>query len=132
MRYVLSGIVIACGLLALASGSQPAAAAEPVPLVAFIDVNVITMHRDEVRRNQTVIVEDGRISAIGPTASLRPPQGALRIEGRNRYLTPGLVDMHAHFLRVKAGSDADGCPKPSCANCWRKSNFEQPGSANNS
>jgi imidazolonepropionase-like amidohydrolase len=106
MRHMFSMVVIACGLLALTGAYRPAAAAEPVPPVAFIDVSVISMHRDEVRRNQTVIVEEGRISAVGPTAAIHPPRGALRIAGRGRYLMPGLVDMHVHFLRREAGSDA--------------------------
>jgi imidazolonepropionase-like amidohydrolase len=107
MRHASTTVVIACGLLALTSGCRQVAAAEPAPPVAFIDVNVISMHRDEVRQRQTVIVEGGRISAVGPTASIRPPQGALRIAGRGRYLMPGLVDMHVHFLRRPTGSDAD-------------------------
>ena len=64
MRYAFSTVVIACGLLALSVGHRRAAAAEPVPTVAFIDVNVISMNRDEIRQGQTVVVEGGRISAM--------------------------------------------------------------------
>jgi len=74
MRHAFSTVVIACGLLALTSGYREVAAAGPAPPVAFIDVNVISMQRDEVRQRQTVIVEGGRISAVGSTASIRPPQ----------------------------------------------------------
>ncbi|HEV2079627.1 MAG TPA: amidohydrolase family protein, partial [Allosphingosinicella sp.] len=37
-----------------------------------------------------------RIQSIGPAARTRIPAGAVRIEGRGRYLMPGLSEMHAH------------------------------------
>jgi len=61
------------GVLSLAA--LPAAA-QDVPRswtvagdVAFIDVNVLPMDSERVLRAQTVVVSNGVISAIGPTAS---------------------------------------------------------------
>jgi len=65
---------------------------------AFIDVNVVPMDREIVLAHQTVIVTDGRIREVGPVG-LAIPDGARRIDGRGRYLLPGLTDMHAHFVR---------------------------------
>lgn len=65
--------------------------------IAFANVNVIAMDRDEVRREQTVIVTDGVITAIAPTAELDIPEGARTIDGTGQYLIPGLADMHAHL-----------------------------------
>ena len=45
---------------------------------------------------QTVIVENGRIVAIGDPADVAVPDDARRIDARNRFLMPGLVEMHAH------------------------------------
>jgi imidazolonepropionase-like amidohydrolase len=42
-------------------------------------------------------VQDGRIAAVGPVASTRVPDGALRLEGRGKYLMPGLGEMHGHI-----------------------------------
>ena len=64
---------------------------------AFVDVTVVPMDRERVIAHQTVIVRDGRIVALGATASTTVPAGATRIDGRGKYLMPGLVDMHAHF-----------------------------------
>jgi imidazolonepropionase-like amidohydrolase len=64
---------------------------------AFVDVNVVAMDSERVIRGQTVIVSGGRVVLMGATGSVRVPKGATRIEGRNRYLIPGLADMHVHL-----------------------------------
>ena len=73
--------------------------ARPAPgSFAFVDVTVLPMDRERVLTGQTVIVRDGRITALGPTASVRVPSDAQRIEGRGKFLMPGLAEMHAHVL----------------------------------
>jgi hypothetical protein len=52
------------------------------------------MDREQVLRDQTVIVVGDRISRIGP--NLSAPAGAHVIDGRGRFLSPGLADMHTH------------------------------------
>lgn len=80
--------------------------AAPSGVVAFVDVTVIPMSRDELRPHQTVLVEGDRIVAIGPSDTVRVPRGARKITGANRYLLPGLIDMHVHFHRQPSDSDA--------------------------
>lgn len=65
--------------------------------VAFVGVNVVPMDRERVVENQTVVVRDGRIAEIGPAGKVKVPEGALRVEGRGKYLLPGLADMHVHL-----------------------------------
>ena len=65
-------------------------------LVAFTDVAVVPMDRERVLEGQTVVVRDGRIEAVGPAASVRVPAGAVRVDGRGKYLMPGIAEMHAH------------------------------------
>jgi len=74
-------------------------------VTAFVGVNVIPMDRDRVLRDQTVIVRDGVIAEIGPTRRVAIPEGALKVDGKGKYLMPGLVDMHTHLL-----SDGDEFP----------------------
>jgi imidazolonepropionase-like amidohydrolase len=76
--------------------SPPCAAQTPQRLYAITDVTVVPMDRERLIPGQTVIVRDGRIEAVGPAARARIPAGATRIEGRGRYLMPGLAEMHAH------------------------------------
>jgi imidazolonepropionase-like amidohydrolase len=69
----------------------------PAATYAFTNVNVIPMDAERVLPDQNVIVENGRIVAVGPAASTAVPAGATRIEARGRYLIPGLAEMHGHL-----------------------------------
>ena len=73
---------------------EPSSSAQDL---AFVGVNVVPMDRNGMLNNQTVIVRDGRIADVGPAASTRVPDGALRVEGRGKYLMPGLGEMHGHI-----------------------------------
>ena len=80
-----------CALLAL---QAPTPAPPPV---AFIDVAVLPMDTNRVLEHQTVVVRDGRIVAAGPTAAVRVPDGATRVDGRGKFLMPGFAEMHGHL-----------------------------------
>ncbi len=71
--------------------------------VAFTNVNVIPMDRERVLENQTVLIKNGIIAEIGKKVKI--PKGATVIDGRGKYLIPGLMDMHTHLL-----SDGDDYP----------------------
>ena len=75
-------------------------------LIAITNVNVIPMDRERVLQDQTVVIRRGRIHKIGPAARLKAPKGARLLDGRGKYLMPGLVDMHAHLF-----SDDDEFPE---------------------
>jgi hypothetical protein len=61
---------------------------------AFVHVNVVPMDRERVIADQTVLVEDGIIKAIG--RDIVVPAAAQVIDGKGRFLSPGLADMHSH------------------------------------
>jgi imidazolonepropionase-like amidohydrolase len=65
---------------------------------AFVDVNVVPLDRERVVERQTVVVNGDRIVAMGPTSTTQVPGGATRIDGRGKYLMPGLAEMHAHVV----------------------------------
>jgi Amidohydrolase family len=44
-----------------------------------------------------VVVRGDRIVELGPVASVKVPDGATRVEGKGRFLIPGLAEMHAHI-----------------------------------
>jgi imidazolonepropionase-like amidohydrolase len=67
--------------------------------VAIVDVTVVPMDRERVIEHQTVVVSDGRITALGPSQSVHFPATAQQIDGRGKFLMPGLTDMHVHFVR---------------------------------
>ena len=64
--------------------------------VVFTNVNIIPMDREQVLRNQVVVVHQGRISRIEEEAEISIPAGSAMVDGRGRFLMPGLADMHTH------------------------------------
>ncbi len=64
--------------------------------VAFTHVTVIDMTGAAPKHDRTVVVTGNRIAQVGP-ASTKIPQGALVVDGRGKFLIPGLWDMHVHF-----------------------------------
>ena len=66
------------------------------PILAFTHVNLIDATGSPVLPDMTVIVEGKRISQIGKSDVTPLPKGARVVEGRGKYLIPGLWDMHVH------------------------------------
>ncbi len=73
------------------------------PLVAIEHVLVIDGTGAAARANQTILIDNGRIAAIGPDGSVAIPDGASRVDGRGRTAIPGLVGMHEHMYRTASG-----------------------------
>jgi imidazolonepropionase-like amidohydrolase len=53
-----------------------------------------------------VVVKDGKIVELGAAEKVKAPAGALRIDGRGKYLMPGLVDLHTHLLYFNESHNA--------------------------
>jgi imidazolonepropionase-like amidohydrolase len=85
---------------ALVLGAVPASAQQLE--TAFVDVTVIPMDRERSVPHQTVLVRGDRIAAIGPVDRVPVPPGATRVDGRGKYLIPGLAEMHAHIPGAQA------------------------------
>jgi imidazolonepropionase-like amidohydrolase len=109
---VLLAVLLALVAVSCRRRAAPSVRAAPpaVETLAFVGVTVIPM--DEERRvlDQTVLVAEGKIAAIGPRAEVAIPEGARRVDGNGKFLLPGLVDAHAHLdsaaaliLNVAAG-----------------------------
>jgi len=62
----------------------------------FVSVNVIPMDKESVLPNQDVVTKDGKIVAIGDAGKVKYSKDALRVDGKGKYLIPGLAEMHAH------------------------------------
>lgn len=94
-------IALVAGLGVCAASAWPQAQATQVtPLrnvSAFVNVIAVPMDADRVLQDWTVVVGDGKIVAMGPSSAVRPPAGATIIDGRGKYLMPGLAEMHGHI-----------------------------------
>src|SRR5215813_4919353 len=69
--------------------------------LAFTHVTVIDATGAPASADMTVVITDSRISDIGKTAEIPVPQGAQVVDGRGKFLIPGLWDMHVHWHEYK-------------------------------
>lgn len=86
IRLRIVALLIAVGTTAFASAETS----------VFVNVNVVPMSDESILTSQTVVVTDGKIAAIGAVDDVPVPEGAVIIDGTDRYLMPGLAEMHAH------------------------------------
>ncbi|WP_346985924.1 amidohydrolase family protein [Chryseobacterium sp. POE27] len=64
-------------------------------IILFVikDVNIIPMTKEnKIIENATVVINDSKIVSINE----RIPDGAKIIDGKGKWLIPGLIDMHVH------------------------------------
>lgn len=71
---------------------------------AFTNARIIPIVGQPIDKG-TVVIQNGKIIAVGPTASVRIPAGAQTFDMTGRVIMPGLVDTHSH---IGGGSGADG------------------------
>lgn len=98
LRLVCVAALFACPIL---GQQQP---------VAFTNARLIPITGPEIERG-TIVVQGGKITAIGPSASVRPPAGARIVDMAGKVIMPGLVDTHSH-IGGTAGADASGPIQP--------------------
>jgi hypothetical protein len=91
-------LVLACLAAPLTGPTDPPGSdGQSEPVTAFVDVTVIPMDRERRLPGQTVLVQGDSIIEIGPVARVKVPDGSVRVEGRGKFLMPGLAEMHAHI-----------------------------------
>lgn len=78
-------------------GQTATAPPPPRPLV-FTHVTAVDVRGAPSKPDMTVIVEGGRIAAVGKTGRVRIPKDAQVVDASGKFLLPGLWDMHAHAL----------------------------------
>ena len=68
--------------------------------IVFRNVSVIPMDKNEVLANRDVVVKNGVIIDIGKTSKIKFSSDAVIIDGKGKFLMPGLAEMHAHVPPV--------------------------------
>lgn len=101
---LIDAMLDAAGVPAPQAGNRQGSARSAAPAsapVVFTNVSVIPMDRDTVLADRTVVVANGRITWVG--GPRQAPAGATVVDGRGKYLMPGLAEFHAH---VPSGAGA--------------------------
>src|SRR5688572_26658745 len=73
------------------------------PVIALTHVKVIDGTGAAARSDQTVVIENGRITAVGPSSSVRAPSGAQVVDLTGHTVIPGIVGLHDHLYYTAAG-----------------------------
>lgn len=76
------------------------------PVVALTGVTVIDGTGSAPRRDQTIILRDGRIAEVGPASRVKAPAGARTMSLAGHTVIPGLIGMHNHLFYTAAGGRA--------------------------
>lgn len=106
---LLAGAGLAAGALSLSAqrptlgpGARQFVSVD-APVVAIRGVRVIDGTGAPARADQTVVIRDGRIGPVGPSASVTVPSGAQVIDGAGKSVFPGLIGLHNHSYYTTAG-----------------------------
>ena len=78
--------------------AQPSRGAFTPGSFAITGVSVVPMTSEAILNDSTVLVRDGRIVAVGAGGSVTVPPEARLIDGRGKFVIPGLADMHTHLF----------------------------------
>src|SRR6185436_1371178 len=87
--------------LLLISFALPTAWSQPKlekNVLAISDVTIIDATGAPAKPNMTVIIIGDRITEIAKTREVAIPKNAQVIDGKGRFLIPGLWDMHVHTV----------------------------------
>lgn len=66
--------------------------------VVITDVTLIDGLGEEPLAPATVVVDNGRIAAVGATGSVPVPDGSTLVDGTGRWLMPGILNGNVHLL----------------------------------
>jgi imidazolonepropionase-like amidohydrolase len=135
LAFLLASLISACA-------AQPAKTSKPAPppprVEPAADAYPSTYHAGTsaptLIRNATVLtgtgqrldeadvlLVDGRISAVGH--GLEAPASAQVIDGKGKWVTPGIIDVHSHLgvypsPSVRGNDDGNEATSPTTANVW--------------
>lgn len=92
------------GMLALLLGTMVARAAPGPgqPAMVITDVTIVDVDGGRTVGPRTVVVKDGRIVSIDAPGVATVGDFIQRVDGRGRFLMPGLVDMHVHLFNLSS------------------------------
>ncbi len=68
------------------------------PVIALVHVRVIDGTGAAPAEDQTIIIDHGKIAAVGPAATTPVPSGAHRMDLPGHTVIPGMVGMHEHLF----------------------------------
>ena len=62
-------------------------------------INLVSTKDGKIESDMSVLIEDSLIKDIAKESKLKIPAGATIIDGKGKWLMPGLIDAHIHFFQ---------------------------------
>jgi imidazolonepropionase-like amidohydrolase len=73
------------------------------PVVALTNVRVVDGTGAPPAENQTIVIQGDKIAAVGPSSSVKAPQGAQVLDLAGHTVIPGIVGLHDHTFYTTSG-----------------------------
>jgi imidazolonepropionase-like amidohydrolase len=100
-RSVLAGAAAGVAGAAVGVGRAGVAGATPAADITAVTGVTVIDAAGGARRHQNVLVRGGRILDAGDLHRVPVPHGARVVDGRGKFLIPGLADMHTHATEIE-------------------------------
>jgi imidazolonepropionase-like amidohydrolase len=72
---------------------------QPPTLLCITHANIINVVTGKIDRDQTILIENDRITATGPFKKIKVPANSTCIDATGKYIMPGMTDAHIHFFQ---------------------------------
>ncbi len=76
---------------------------KPQGMLAFTHARIITMDKDSVIEDGTIVIDGNIIKAIGKSGAIAIPKDAKQIDCSGKTILPGFIDAHAHVGHFRSG-----------------------------
>jgi len=106
--FSLALLILGCSSQKILKDSKEEKSNKKTTNITVIEnVNVIPMNEETILKNQRVVIASGKIVSIELNSKKSEFQANLRIDGTDKYLIPGLSEMHYHWRNNERNIETD-------------------------
>jgi len=104
LKRILAVLVLTAFAAAQKPAAKPAAATPASGPIAIVGGKLLTISHGTIE-NGVLVIDGGKISAVGKAGEVKVPKGALVIDARGMTVYPGLIDSENHLGLTEVSAD---------------------------